>query len=343
MSELLRPDDTRDALRKIGGLLFGIGILMLLIRKAALPQEDPYGNFMQLILWLIPAVLLYGTSVLPKEDTGGQLRPWQTVYSVFGLIFAAGALLQFVDVIDDGASGNSLNVAWIFAAVAGLGFYAGAVRGIRFQFLFGSIALIIAWSALWDKILGDEGIGGHLGTYRGLLGILSIGLLAGALYLWRTNPGGDNNASTATGPSGDQGLWKASEVFTGAGISAVLACSLGISSVTVLNPLATSPVAPVETSWFWDILLLAISLGLVGIGAQIGLRGPIYVGAIGLFLFLLITGLDLDKGDEADPTSVGLWPIVLLVLGGAGILLSGVKEASLGDRPRQLIENLRRR
>lgn len=339
MNELLRPDDTRDALRKLGGLLFGLGILMMLLRKAAI--ADDFGDGITLILLAIPAVLLYGGSVLPDRDTGGQLRAWQTVYSVFGLIFVIGALSQFVDVIDDGASGNSLNVAWIFAVVAALAVYAGT-RGIRFQFLFGGLALIVAWSALWDKILGGEGITEHFGVYRGLLGILSIGLLAGAVYVWRTNPGGDNRAVTATTPGGDLGLWKASELFTAAGISAVIACSLGIASIANLNPLATSPVGPVETSWFWDVLLLVISLGLVGIGAQTGLRGPVYVGGIGLFLFLLIAGLDLDEGDEADPSKLGLWPIILLVLGGLGVLLSGVKEASLGDKPRQIIENLRR-
>ena len=342
MNELLRPDDTRDALRKIGGLLFGIGILMVLLRKAVVPQADPYGSGIQFILWLIPAVLLYGASVLPSENTGGRLRAWQTVYSVFGLIFVTGALLQFVDMIDEGASGNALNVTWIFLVVAAFAFYAGVVRGIRFQILFGGIALIIAWSALWDKLLGDEGIGGHIGVYRGLLGILSIGMLAGALYLWRTNQGGDNRADSALEPAGDLGLWKASEMFTAAGITAVLACSLGIASIQALNPLAAEQVAPIATSWFWDILLLGISLGLVGIGAQIGVRGPVYVGAIGLLLFLLIAGFDLDEGDEADPANFGLWPIVLLVFGGLGILLSGVKEASLGDRPRQLIQNLRK-
>jgi hypothetical protein len=340
MNELLRPDDSRDALRKIGGLLFGIGILMLLLRKATV--ADDFASGVVLIILLVAAVLFYGGGVFTERDTGG-LRAWQTVYAVLGLIFATLALIQFVDTIDEGASGNSLNVAWIFAVVAALAFFAGAVRGIRFQFLLGGIALIIAWSALWDKILGDEGIGGHIGVYRGLLGILSIGLLAGAIYLWRTNPGGDNTADTATRPGGDVGLWKASELFTAAGISAVLACSLGIAAIgPLLNPLGDSPVSPIATSWFWDILLLVISLGLVGVGAQIGVRGPVYVGAIGLTLFLLIAGFDLDEGQEADPAKLGIWPIVLLVLGGLGILLSGVKEASMGDRPRRVIETLRR-
>lgn len=337
MNDLLRPDDTRDALRKIGGLLLGIGVLMLLLRKATI--GDDFGDGIVLIILAIPAVVLYGGSVLTEEATGG-LRPWHTVYSVFGLIFVALALIQLVGTIDD-TPDTALNFAWIFTAVAALGFYAGAVRGIRFQILFAGIALIIAWSTLWDKILGDEGITGHIGVYRGLLGILSIGLLAGALYLWRTNPGGDNNAASATGPAGDQGLWKASELFTAAGIAAVLGCSLGVTSIANLNPLATTTVPPVETSALWDILLLAVSLGLVGIGSLIGLRGPVYIGAIGLFLFLIIAGLDLDS-DPPEPQNLGIWPIVLLVGGGLGIALSGVKEASLGDKPRQLLQNLRK-
>ncbi|MGH2955981.1 MAG: hypothetical protein ACRDL6_03195 [Solirubrobacterales bacterium] len=337
MSELLRPDDTRDALRKLGGLLLGMGALMLLLRKSVIPQADPYKDGVKLIIWAIPAALLYGGS-LTQRETGG-LRPWQAVYSVFGLIFVAGALLQLVDTIDE-TPDQSLTTAGVFAVIAALAFYAGAVRGIRFQFLFGGIALIIAWSALWDRILSD-GIGAHFGVYRGLLGILSIGLLCGALYLWRSNPGGEDSAETATRPAGDQGLWKASELFTAAGISAVLACSLGISALPTLNPLSTTEVTPVDTSWFWDVLLLVVSLGLVGIGSRIGLRGPVYVGAAGLFLFLLIVGFDLDS-ERPQPSELGTWPIVLLVLGAIAIVLSGVKEASLGDRPRRLVEELRR-
>ncbi len=336
MNELLRPDDTRDALRGIGALLFGIGVLMLLLRKSTVAGD--YSDGIVLIILAIPAVLLYGGAIRTVEATGG-LRPWQAVWSVFGLIFVALALIQLVNVIDE-TPDASLNLAWIFAVVAALGFYAGAVKGIRVQLLLGGIALIVAWSELWNKILSD-GIGAHFGVYRGLLGILAIGLLAGALYLWRTNPGGDQQASSATGITGDPGLWKASELLTAAGISAVIACSLGVTSVVNLNPLATASVQPIETTALWDILLLVISLGLVGLGSLIGVRGPVYVGAIGLFFFLVIAGFDLDS-DTPDPTKLGGWPIVLLILGGLGIGLSLVREASLGDAPRRFVENLRR-
>jgi hypothetical protein len=337
MNELLRPDDTRDALRKIGALLLGIGVLMLLLRKATI--ADDYSDGVIFIILAIPAVLFYGGAIRTLDATGG-LRPWQAVWSVLGLIFVALALIQLVTVIDD-TPDASLNLAWIFAVVAALGFYTGAEKGIRFQLLLGGLALIVAWSEIWNKILGDEGIGGHFGTYRGLLGILSIILLGGALYLWRSNPGAYRQASSATGTRGDPGLWKASELLTAAGVSAVIACSLGVTSVVNLNPLATTSVQPIDTSVFWDVLLLLISLGLVGLGSLIGVRGPVYVGAIGLFLFLVIAGFDLHS-DPPDPTKLGVWPIVLLVLGALGIGLSLVKEASLGDAPRRFIENLRR-
>jgi hypothetical protein len=335
MADLLRPDDTRDALRKLGALLFGIGILMLLLRKAVIADDMKDGVI--LIVLAIPAALLYGGGVLTTGDTGGA-RPWQAVWSVFGLIFVALALIQLVATIDE-TPDASLNFFWIFAVVAALAFYAGAVKGIRFHLLAGSIALIISWSEIWNKILGDDGIAGHVGTYRGLLGILSILLLAGAVYLWRSAPDA-RVGGTGVEDGGDHHLWRASELITGAGIAAVIATSLGITAAANLNPLATSNTV-IDTSMLWDILLLLISVGLIAIGSAIGTRGPVYIGAIGLFLFLLIAGLDLDE-DTPDPSKIGTWPWVLIVLGGLGILVSGVKEASQGDKPKQLVQKLKK-
>lgn len=339
MNDLFKPDDTRDALRKVGGLLFGLGAAMIYIRKGPFLSVNPsqWAAFPMFLVLAIPAVYLYG-GLMARPQTG-ELRPWQVVHSVFGLIFIPFALLQFVDLV--GGNPNApLNIFWAFGATAALAFYAGAIGGVRVQFLFGSVALIISWTALWDKILSG-GVSSHWGVYRGLLGILAIGLLAGALYLWRNNPGGDEVAASATAPSGDLGLWKASELFTGAGIAAVIACSLGITALGNLNPLGTGT-PPIQTSNLWDILLLVISLGLVGIGSQIGTRGPVYVGGIGLLLFLVIAGLDLNS-TPPQPFKFGAWPWVLLVLGVIGLGLSFTREASLGEQPRRFVRNLRGR
>lgn len=331
MKDFLAPDDTRDALRKMGGLLFGIGMLMLALRKS-----DDYSDFVLLLIYLIPAAFFYYEGVFTGNLTGG-LRPWQAVYSVFGLILVPFVLFQFIELVDGSPSG--WNTFWIFGVTAGLAFYAGAVKGIRFHLLAGAIAVIISWSGLWDEILSD-GIARHFGTYRGLLGILSIILLAGAVYLWRE--GSDERVTgTATDDGGDQGLWKASELLTGAGIAAVIACSLGISSILQFAGPLGLPITIVETSNTWDVLLLFVSLGLIGLGTMIGTRGPTYVGGIGLALFLFIVGGDLNESSP-DPNNLGVWPIVLIVGGLLAIGLSGLKEASLGDRPRKFLQGLKK-
>jgi hypothetical protein len=338
MNELLRPDDTRDALREIGGLLIGLAAAMIYIRKGPLlsTNNEQWAAFPMFLVLAIPAVYLYG-SILTRPQTG-ELRPWQAVHNVFGLIFVPLALGQFVDVIG-GTPTAALNVFWIAAVTAGAAFYAGARAGVRVQFLLGSIAVIVSWTALWDKILSG-GIGAHWGIYRGLLGLLAIGLLAAALYVWRTNPGGDDIGASATAPSGDLGLWKASELVTGAGIAAVIGCALGITAIGNLNPLSGST-PPIQTSNFWDIMLLLVSLGLVAIGSQIGTRGPVYVGAVGLVLFLVIAGLDLNS-EQPNPFKFGGWPWVLLIVGVIALGLSLTREASLGAQPRRFMENLRR-
>src|SRR4051812_36031513 len=340
MNEMLRPDDTRDELRKIGGLLIGLAALMIYIRKGPFlsTNNEQWAAFPMFLVLAIPAAYLYGGSILSRPQTG-ELRPWQAVHNVFGLILVPFALGQLIDVIGGSATAQ-LNVFWTFAATAALAYYAGARAGVRVQFLLGSIAMIVSWTALWNKILSD-GIGANWGIYRGLLGILAIGLLAGALYVWRTNPGGDDVAASATAPSGDLGLWKASELVTGAGIAAVIACSLGITALGNLNPLSGST-PPIQTSTFWDIMLLLVSLGLVAIGSQIGTRGPVYVGGIGLLLFLVIAGFDLNS-EHPNPFKFGGWPWVLLIVGLIAVGLSFTREASLGAQPRRFIENLRRR
>jgi hypothetical protein len=336
MNQPMAPDDTRDTLRTLGGLLVGLAAAMIFIRKNNGPGH--WAAFPMFLDLAVPAVLLYG-AVLTRPQTG-VLRPWQVVLSVFGLIFVPLALLKFVVVL--GGSGSaSLNVFWVFGVTAALAAYAGGVLGVRVQLLLAAIAAIISWSALWNKLL-SSGISHHFGTYRGLLGVLAIGLLAAALYVWRTNPGGDEVAETATAPSGDLGLWKASELFTGAGIAAVTACGLGITSLVRLNPLATAQFTGIHTTGLWDLLLLLVSLGLVVIAGWIGTRGPAYVGGIGLLLFIVIAGEDLNN-TPPHPFKFGLWPWVLVILGLIALALSARPEASLGDQPRRFIENLRRR
>ena len=89
----------------------------------------------------------------------------------------------------------------------------------------------------------------------------------------------------------------------------MVACSLGITALGNLNPLGTGT-PPIETTNAWDVLLLIVSLGLVAIGSQIGVRGPVYVGAIGLVLFLVIAGLrsQLDAAASVQARRLAMGP-----------------------------------
>ena len=180
MNEILRPDDTRDALRKVGGLLVGLAAAMIFIRKGGIfpsANRDRWAAFPLFLVVAAPAVYLYSGLLAGPER--GELRVWQSVHSVFALLLVPIALREFVVVLG-GSPGASLNTFWIFAITAGLAFYTATRFGVRVQLLLGSIAVIVSWTALWDKILSG-GVTAHWGIYRGLLGIVAIGLLAGAL------------------------------------------------------------------------------------------------------------------------------------------------------------------
>ncbi len=320
MREALKPEDTRDGLRMLGGLVFGIGVLMLVLRKG----ED-WGDFPSFVLYVIPAVVLYGGALATVDDTGG-LRPWQAVWSVFGLVFVPLALLQLVELVG-GNPDASLNTFWVFAITAGLAFYAGIVIGVRFQILAGAIASLIAWSALWDELLGDGGIGEHITAYRIVLGVLAGALIYFGIRLWREDR--------------DKGLERFEELLTGGGIAAVFAGGLGISAAVNLAPIPIPGFDGADTNVFWDLLLLAVSLVLIGAGTLLGIRGPTYVGAVGLAFFLFIVGFDLDS-DSPEPTNLGIWPLALILVGGGAVYLS-LTDYTLGDRPRQWVKSLRGR
>src|SRR5215213_7794865 len=78
MNDLFKPDDTRDALRKIGGLLFALGAAMIYIRKGPAFAINPsqWAAFPIFLVLAIPAAYLYG-GILTRRQTG-ELRTWRS-------------------------------------------------------------------------------------------------------------------------------------------------------------------------------------------------------------------------------------------------------------------------
>jgi hypothetical protein len=267
-----------------------------------------------LVVLLVPCAFLYAMGLVARFSTG-ELRPWESVYLVFALVFVPLVLFQFLELIG-GDTGAPLNVFWIFLLTAAAAGAAALLAGVRYQLLLGSIALIVSWSALWDEIIG---LGDSLGAYRWLLIILAALLLAGAVGLYLLDREGE--------------LGRPSELVTGAGISAVTAAGgISFGVVAAQATAAAVPTSPPNT--WWNLVLLVVALLLILGGTRLGLRGPTYVGAIGLFIFVFVVGLDL-RSEAPDNSLVG-WPLVLLILGAIVFALSmipGLKiDVPLGRR-----------
>jgi hypothetical protein len=331
MRDLVTPDDSRDLFRALGALLLGVGVLVLSVRKddpSGFVENDGWGAWALFAIYLAAAVVLYGGAVASVRDTGG-LRKWQAIASVFGLAFVPFALGNFVDAVG-GDPSAPMNVAWIALATAALAGYAGIVVGVRFQVLAGAIAVLVAYLAFFDEVLTD-GVFSDTDLLRGLLLAYAVVMVAVGIVLWRRDR---------------EGLWQGSELLTAAGIAAVTATlvisltgSIGhdIQSAFSLGGDGGKGESP---SGLWDIGGLLVSLFLIISAALIGTRGPVYVGAIGLVLFAVVVGQNLDADPNERENGFFWWPFILLILGAGAIAASLLPEASLGRRPRRWVRKV---
>ncbi len=302
LGKMFAPDEGRDALRGLGGLLLGLGLMLVFVRKGTNVLGDTWGDWGLFAILSIAFVFLYGLGMLGAVSAG--LRSWGSAYLVFGILVAPVALIQFIEAVN-GAPGASLNTFWVFGVTAGLGAAAALLAGLRYGLLLASLAVIVSWSALWDKVLSN-GIGAHYGLYRGSLLILAV-LLVGAA------------AAMATRRIEPDGPERASELVTGASLAAVIAGSLSAPKIFALsNPFFT--IAGPSSSLLWEIVLLVVSLLAIGYGSRFAVRGPAYVGAFGLLVFVLVAGLDLN--DSTPEASLVGWPLFLLLAGALAFVAS---------------------
>jgi hypothetical protein len=285
----LFTSDRSPVLRSIAGIFVGIAFVVVALRRG---DADVFGSQWGagglFVCLAIPCVLLLSAGLLSPR--GAEASPWQTICVVFGLIILPFALAQLVDWIGSpGDAGNSINVAWIFALVAAKALYAGVFGRVRYALFIASLAIIVAWLAIWDEIVSG-GLADHISTLRWLLILVAIGLAALALLA----PG------------------RSSEIVTGASLAGVGAGAISVLAVYGQNPFV--PIPHADASFFWTLELLVISLVAILYGAGGGDRGPVYAGGVGLFLFTLIVGLDFAHPDSPDGTLLG-WPLVLLIIG----------------------------
>jgi hypothetical protein len=293
----------------MGGLLFASGGIVLDIRKSA-----TWGPGGRMLAVLIPAVVLYGLAldVLGERKSSGvalgDAEPWQSVLMVFAVILNVIWLTLFFHWVH--AHGALVTFA-VFLLTGLSAAYAAWRANVRFAGFLGALSLLVAWLALWDKILNHP----SGATNRWLLIIVGVIFVAGSVWLAR------------------RGRRESSEVITVAGIAGVLGASLGVfvtfAELGLSQFSSAGSVTPslgglnARQHLIWDLLLLLIVLALISYGARSRVRGPGYVGAIGLLIFLISVGDQLSvrlSGGSPSGSVVG-WPLVLLLVGAAALAL----------------------
>src|SRR3954453_10065376 len=301
-ADLFEPD-RRDWLRLLGGVLLAAGFVVLYIRKF-----NAWGQFPKFLLVLIPFVVLYGLGWLGgvRAREGGRERPegWQVVYLILGSLLAGAVVAQLILLLGADDLTARLHQVLIGLAVAGAAYAASFLRHVPFLALVGGLGALWAWLFLWDKIL--DGID-SINTGRALLLIFAALLLAAGIAL-----------RTADRP-------QAADFITIAGVTAVLAGLLSLSGLAnQFDPVSDNNAKPTET---WNVFILIVSLALIGYGARAPSRGPSYVGALGLAVFVGLTGSNivaLARGHADDREKLAGWPLLLLLVGIAAVAASFV-------------------
>jgi hypothetical protein len=306
----LRPEQ-RDLLRLLGATLFATGALALFIRKSS---QDEWAAFPKLLILAIPCVLLYGlgTGLIragrsdDRPGTEAAIPGWRAAALVFGLILIPFTLFQLVDVLggDPEKSGHN---AWVFAVTAAAGGYAAFVHGLRWGALFGGLALIISWIAFWDAIVDPSAT-----ALRWLFLIIGAVLVAAALRLHRDARREAAELVTAAGVAG-----------FAAGITALISLATQFVGSSIGSAFGAEPdLGDTRQHQEWDVFLLVLALALIWYGLRAVWRGPVYVGALALFAFIISVGVELTglfNGETPSGDLMG-WPLLLLLVGGAALL-----------------------
>jgi hypothetical protein len=243
-----------------------------------------------------------------------------------GVLFGAGALIVFFREANNWDDFPLLLTLLIPCALLyGMGVAGGTAAGpqpwqgfasfrlgARYTALLGGLSLLIAWLAVWDKILDNP----STKTNRWLLLAFAALLIVAAIALRQA--------------------WAAQsvELTTVVGVAIVLVGVLTVAIVAgrVIGRVGARIGGNAGPSVFWDLVLLFFALALIAVAARVGGRGPGYTGALCLLIFITIIGADVNAiVDGKSPSSdISGWAIALLVVGGGAVLASLVLPADEG-------------
>jgi len=289
--DLLRPHPHRGDVVASGAVVLALAILAINVR-----MEEPWGTGIHLVITGLAAAFVLGMAFLSPME-GPEPRPYQSVLLVTGLLLLEVAIGRLADVLGaDGFLSSSGAVTWTQLVLAGVAAYAARQRNSAVCLLIAAAAFAAAVLAFVDWVFSPDGIT----TFRYILILLALGFTAAALV---------QRASRQE---------HSVQLINAAGL-AVIALELTWAVQAVFSEALE---LPSDAGWGWELFMLAAGCGLVAYAAVDRARGPGYIGFVALLLYVVVAA-----PPGAKSASLIGWPIVLLLIGGAGL--------AIGLRPRR--------
>lgn len=279
----LRPHPHRGDLIAAGAVPFTLAVVLLNVR-----MDGTWGDGIHLVITGLACGLVLGMGFLAEREDEHP-RAYQTVLLLTGLALLAIALARLAEVLgaDDPLSSAGA-LTWMSALFTTVAAVAARDRVnspicALVELVAGGLFLL----AFVDWVFDPE----SATTFRWILLALIAVYVGGHLY-WR-----------------DRKRRHAVHLVNAAGVAAI-ALALTFTGGAFAAGVILSDVAG---TW-WELVLLAVGLGLVAYAAVDREAGPGYLGAAVLVLFALIASWP----GEAGASIVG-WPLLLLLVGGAAL------------------------
>jgi hypothetical protein len=298
----LRPHPHRGDVIAAGAVPLALAAFLIALRMS---QWGVGARFA--VVGLIAVVILTMGWLAPLERPDGP-RAYHSMLLVAGLLPLAVALVLLSEVLGASSSPGDGAIAWTFAAEAATAALAARRTNSGACTLIAALAGSVATEAFVSFAFNPQG----LATFRAFLLVLTVALVAGAVRLR------DRRRRHAVQLGSAGGL-----------LTLVLAATFVIRALSsVVGALSGLPDGGLRITfqsgvpWGWKLYILVVGLALVAYAAADREPGPAYIGFANLLAFALLDGL---KG-LAGHTLVG-WPLLLLVVGGAGL--------AVGLRPMQ--------
>jgi|GEM_PF-2505692 len=241
-----------------------------------------------------------------SELEGPAPRPYHSVLLVAGLLPLIVAFQLLAEVLGAHRPPGSGGDVWTFGLEAVIAGLAARRANSGICTLIAALAAAVAVEALVSWAFQPHG----LGTFRAILLVLTLALIAGAIRLRDRRR---RHAVQLINAGGVLTLVLELTFLVGTLVS-VAASRLGGGSL--LGGAVSS------ASFGWKLYVLAVGLGLVAYAAVDREPGPAYLGTAVLAAFAVMVGIQVSGRGSL----VG-WPLFLLIIGGAGL--------AIGLRPRR--------